>query len=94
MTSSAETPSIELDYKTTDGRIRQVRARIVEYDTHQKITKEGVSSDDDKGVTHNLQDQQIFPPYNLQVLARLPEYSTELHQNIEAIVTNTTGFGW
>lgn len=95
MTSSAETPSIELDYKTKDGQIRQVRATVVEYDPpKRKLKKEGVASDDDKGVTHDIQDQQIYPPYNLQVLARLPEYSTELHQNIEAMVTNTTGFGW
>jgi PBSX family phage portal protein len=38
--------------------------------------------------------QIIAPPYDLDHLATATEYSSELGQNIRALVTNTVKFGW
>lgn len=39
-------------------------------------------------------DVIVNPPYDLRTLAMLKDNSTELGQNIRAMVTNTVGFGW
>lgn len=42
----------------------------------------------------SLEGEVIEPPYSLGYLSRLTEKSTELGQNIRAMVTNVVGFGW
>ena len=101
-----EKDSIELEVvdKNTGKRkgTARLHARIIEFPGREPVKKQEtslqpknvpVASDPEKDINFVF-NQALQPLYDLDYLAELPERSTELSQNIRAMVTNTVGFGW
>lgn len=88
--------SIEIDYIAKDGSSQRAKVSCRIFDAEDYITKEGVESSDDGDLlpVGNTIGGIVEPPYDLSRLALITERSTELHPNIEARVTNVSGFGW
>ena len=93
--------TIALDAVDKEGRKRSVTLRAIPIGRSKLFKQESsggtASNVDEKDVFQdcNAIGQQIIePPYSLLKLATLKDQSTELRQCIQAIVTNTTGFGW
>ena len=100
LVQGAETSSIELEGIDRDGKRRTAVLKatfIGGDDTNEDDDIEGASSADEpdpfeaKTLGHH---RLIKPRYPLERLIELREKSTELGQNIDAMVTNTVGFGW
>ncbi|MGE8207671.1 phage portal protein [Heyndrickxia sp. NPDC080065] len=67
-----------------------MRVRVVKANTPSSTTKQ-IYEDEFKNA---YGDEIIEPPYNLKELKTIAEYSTILHQCIEAYKTNIVGFGF
>ncbi len=91
--------SIDVEYIDKDGEVRpaRVHCKVIEFEDAVPLRKEGVETDTDSEFLNSVNRGTglvVAPPYNLKLLAKLTELSTELHPNIEARVTNVCGFGY
>lgn len=96
LVQGTEQSSIELDAIDREGKRRTavLKATLIGGDDEEH---EGASSADepDPFESKALGSRGIIKPrYPLERLIELREKSTELGQNIDAMVTNTVGFGW
>lgn len=100
------TDSIELDAIDDHGtrQVVKLRARIVEprgqviqlrkQEQEHDLEVPTSQADDEKKYQRLLGRKVIAPPINLSKLLGTKDESTELGQAIDAMVTNTVGFGW
>lgn len=106
---SKKTAPPEIQIKDQQGRQRTVKLRAVTFGpTEIKKNDMGVgdATSDQLDVAVSREEEElkyssirgkdrvVAPPYNLKSLVRLRDNSTELGQNIDALVTNVVGFGW
>ena len=63
-----------------------MKGEDVKFPTSMKMTEDPFKGQYGDGI--------LEPPYDLEVLARLPEHSNILAQCVEAMVTNIDGFGF
>ncbi len=103
---TVRTDSIELDAIDDHGnrQVVKLRARIVEprgqviqlrkEEQEQALEVPTSQADDETKYQRLLGRKVIAPPINLSKLLGTKDESTELGQAIDAMVTNTVGFGW
>ncbi|MBQ8691671.1 MAG: hypothetical protein IJ520_00810, partial [Synergistaceae bacterium] len=70
----------------SENNITVIKGRDTDLPVSLKIPEDPFMNLYDNGV--------IAPPYDLEKLVRLPEYSNILSQCVEAMVTNIDGFGF